>query len=476
MRSLGTMTMCTWMGVLAGCTVASPGAVAEAQTAGGGNGGATTTTTSTTTATWIDGAPLQTQVILGDDGETHVGVWVTAPDQLPDVPGGARAPMAVSLVVDTSGSMSGDKIANARMAAASLLEALRPGDQVSIYAFSTGVQQIAAPTIVGPGSIPSLMARLRGLHANGSTNLYGGLAAALAHMRTAPAGHTLRRVFVLSDGQANVGPSDPMSLGNLAAAGTEHGTQVTAIGVGLGYDESTLGAVAVRSSGRLHHLAQPGQMAAILEQELQLLAQTVATDAVIVILPAGGVQVLGVDSLGARQEGNRIVVPLGSLHAGQEKEVLFRARIDTSRPGERPLAQVRLDYRRPDGDRAPRRQAKPIAYRVTRDAGAARRSVAPRVHAMVANHEASQAQLAAVQALNTGDAATAERSLRRAATVLEEAAEAAPASPEREALRRRSRRMHDNAGRARSAGAAGGAASRGAALDMNDEVMGVMGY
>ncbi|HJK96191.1 MAG TPA: VWA domain-containing protein [Polyangiaceae bacterium LLY-WYZ-14_1] len=490
------MAMGVCVGILAGCAVNPAGGVARAQPGAGGDpgygdpngagatGAATSTTTTTTMTTavsptggdaWVDGAPKQRQLAVGADGATHVGVWVTAPEETPGR-AGARPPMAVSLVIDTSGSMSGEKIAHARMAAASLLESLRPGDQVSIYAFATGVEQVAAPTVVGPETIPGLMRRLPYLQASGSTNLYGGLAAGMAHMQSAPSGHSLRRVFVLSDGQANVGPSDPGSLGNLAAAGTEHGTQVTAIGVGLGYDESTLGALAVRSAGRLYHLAEPAQMASILERELELLAQTVANDAVVVILPAPGVRFLGVDSPGARLEGGRIVAPMGSLHAGQEREVLFRAQVDTSRPGDRPLAEARLEYRRPDGVGGRQRQTRRLAYGVTPDGALARRSLAPRVVAMVAHHEASQAQLAAVQALNVGDGQRAERDLARAAILLEEAAAAAPASPQRDELRRRSQRMRSNAGRARSAAGAGAAASRGAALEMNDEAMEALGY
>ena len=61
------------------------------------------------------------------------------------------------------------------------------------------------------------------------------------------------------DGRANVGPSSPEALGDLAARGTEDGVQVSAIGVGLDYDERTLGELARRSSGRMYHLEEPSQ-------------------------------------------------------------------------------------------------------------------------------------------------------------------------------------------------------------------------
>lgn len=153
----------------------------------------------------IDGAPDSTQIIVDGSGDTFVGVWVHAPDAPRR---GDRPPMALSLVIDTSGSMSGEKIANARMAAQSVLETLQEGDIVSIYGFSDAVTEYASPTVIGRGSRQSLMAAVQGLEATGSTNLYDGLRAGIARVGQAPASHTARRVIVLSDGQANVGPSD----------------------------------------------------------------------------------------------------------------------------------------------------------------------------------------------------------------------------------------------------------------------------
>ncbi|MBC7173005.1 MAG: VWA domain-containing protein, partial [Polyangiaceae bacterium] len=309
---------------ICGCG-ASPASV-SAQPGGGGPG-------------FIGGSPVQTQIVVGANGETYVGVWI-------DAPGGAptrqRPPMAVSLVIDTSGSMSGEKIVYARQAAASMIETLADGDIVSVYAFESGVTEIAPPTMIGSGTRGMLIQRVQTLTAVGGTNMFDGLSAGIARAAQAPPSHPLRRVVLISDGQANIGPSDPGTLGNLAARGSEHNLQVTAIGVGYDYDETTLGAVAVRSAGRLYHLGHPAQLAQILEQEVHLLASTVATNAYIEIIPAPGVVIIEGVSLGAELQGNRLRVPLGNVFAQQRREILFRARVDTSRPGDRGLATARF--------------------------------------------------------------------------------------------------------------------------------------
>ena len=421
---------------------------------------------------WIGGSPVHTQVLVDGAGDTYVGVWVDAPNNIAVAT--ERAPMAVSLVIDTSGSMAGDKIANARMAASSLLETLSDGDVVSIYGFASGVTEIAQPTVLSAQNRSYLMQQINRLRALGGTNMWGGMQAGIQRMREAPASHPIRRIMLISDGQANVGPSDPGSLGNLAAQATEWGTQITAIGVGLDYSEQTLASLAVRSSGRLYHLEQSFQMASILERELQVLANTVAVDAYIEVVPAPGVAIVEGMTMGSTLQDNRLRIPLGSVFAGQHREVLFRARLDTARAGDRQLATARLVYRQPGENGQHKTQAANVAYNVTGDRRAASNSGAPRVQAMVANHSATKSQLRAVQLMNEGRGEEAAREMEQAEAQLSSAASAAPAAPSSVQLRSRASSMKKSAKRARKAKSR--SEQRGAALDFNDDALEAEGY
>lgn len=428
----------------------------------GGEGGGTNA--------WIGGSPVRTRVVVGADGETYVGVWIDAPE----APGRReRPPMALSLVVDTSGSMSGAKIQNARIAASSLLESLQDGDIVSIYSFDNGVREIAPPTTVSQNTRGGLMQSVQYLHAGGGTNMYGGVQVGVNRLASTPASHSVRRLVLISDGHANIGPSDPYSLGNLAGNATEYNIQVTGIGVGLDYDENTLGALAVRSSGRLYHLEHAHQMAQILQQEVQLLASTVATDAIIEIQPGPGVTILEGVTTGATVSDGRLRVPLGSVYAGQQREILFRARVSTQRTGNRPLGTARFVYRTPDEDNERRTQEVALGYEVTRDQVAARGSAQPRVQAMVANYRAAEAQRQAAVALNNGNRAEAERQYEFAESALVEGSNVAPAA-QREVMQQRLDRVRSTRSRARRATTP--AAARGAALESFDAAMDAEGY
>lgn len=419
---------------------------------------------------WVGGAPYQTRVVVGADGSTYVGIWVQAP-QMPVAR--ARAPMAVSLVIDTSGSMAGDKIENARMAASSLLETLSDGDVVSLYAFSDGVVELAPPTVLSAASRGLMMQRVRALAAMGGTNMWDGMQIAVRRMSEAPPSHPLRRVFLISDGRANVGPSDPASLGALAARATEWGTQVTAIGVGTDYDQTTLTAMAVQSAGRLYHLGQPYEMASILQNELQLLSRSVALNAYLEVEPAPGVLILEGLTMGTTLDHGRLRMPLGAVFAGQQREVLLRARVDTARLGSRPLATARLVYQTPGEQAAQQTQSATLAYEVVRDASAAAQSSAPRVVAMVADFEATQTQREAAAMLARGENARAAQVLQAGQHRLQVQAAAAPPA----AAARMSTRAQALGQASQQAGAATTAAEqRARSYEFEDSAVEASGY
>lgn len=358
---------------------------------------------------WVGASGLSDYVLAGSS-ETLLGVWV-------DVPSTAKqsAPSsAMALVVDTSGSMRGDKIENARSAATALIERLSNGDLVSLYSFSDDVEEQMPLTALSSSTRPSFISAIAKLTPSGSTNLFEGIRSGERAVFAAPATHPVKRVIVLSDGQANVGPSSPDILGALAARGQEHGIQVTAVGVGLDYDERTLNALAQRSSGRLYHMSEPNELTAILQQEMGLLKATAATDAYVDIVPAPGVQVLGIDGVRTMPQENGLRVPLGSMFAGQHREMLVRVRVSADADGSHALASVRLHFRDPSDGNLERVQEAVARYTVTHDASVVAIHENARTKEIVAVNEASKLADEAAQKAAKGDVDKAAQDLARA--------------------------------------------------------------
>jgi Ca-activated chloride channel family protein len=164
-----------------------------------------------------------------------------------------RAPLAVVLVLDTSGSMTGDPIAQVLKSCEIVADLLGPKDQLSIVTFSDHAAVRCGLTVTDEPGRGMIRRTLRDITANGSTNMHGGIAAAAGVLASAPAG--LRRTMVvLSDGQPNVGLASPTDLADFVR-GLK--LAVSSLGFGLHHSEAVLEAIATAGSGRYAYIPDP---------------------------------------------------------------------------------------------------------------------------------------------------------------------------------------------------------------------------
>ncbi len=426
-------------------------------------------------ARWI-GASADGDVLQAGLSEADVGVWIDAPRARPI----RRVPIDLALVIDTSGSMAGAKLESARAAAKALVENLADGDIVSIDTFSDEARSLAPPTRLSAETRPRVLARIATLSPSGSTNMFDGLALAETHVAQAPTTHAVRRVVMISDGIANVGPSSPEALGALAERGLRSGAQVTSLGVGTDYDEKTLDALAVKTTGRLYHIAEPREMAALLRRELDLLTSTVASDAFVEVVPAPGVEVI--EALGVRAERDgtgALRLPIGALFAGQHREALVRVRLRDSNPTRAPraLASVRLHFRDPDDSGLERVQEVAVRASFSADQAAIASSVSPHTRSIAAVMEAGRLQVAAAQDVNAGQMTRADDQLAVAQRRLESEAKAMKDEPTRSRLMAAAQNIESSrAAFAPSAAPMAAPAARKKALDMNAAGMSQQGF
>jgi Ca-activated chloride channel family protein len=425
---------------------------------------------------WI-GASGASDYILAGTSDTVLGVWV-------DVPAAshkARAPADVALVIDTSGSMAGPKMEAARVAARDLVEKLADGDIVSIVTFADVAREHVSPTVLDRSSRRHILSVIAGLEPSGSTNMFDGLRAAEANAQRGPNTHPVRRVVMISDGIANVGPSSPELLGQVAARGADVGVQVSAIGIGLDYDENTLNALAVRSSGRLYHLTEPREMQAILDREIGLLQATAATNAVVEVVPAPGVQITGADAVRLDWGPNGAVrVQLGTMFGGQHREMLLRVRVSAASDGSHPLASVRLRFQDPADGNLERVQEVVARYQVTSDRAVVASHANVKTQTIVASQEAAQITGAAAQNVNDGRFDKADQQLAEAEAKLRESAKRAASDLDRQRVLAQASRLSTVRAATKATAAAPPAAAapakRARSLEMNHAKMDAYGY
>lgn len=141
----------------------------------------------------------------------------------------------VILVFDTSGSMGGEKIEQARNALLDVVSRLNPEDRFNIVAFNSGVQTYS-DTLVPASNPGDYTSFVNDLNANGGTNISEGLFTALDM-----AGEDrFTTILFLTDGHATDGISDVPTLVELVAQNITDNVRLFSFGVGSGADTNLL--------------------------------------------------------------------------------------------------------------------------------------------------------------------------------------------------------------------------------------------
>src|SRR6266536_1159385 len=161
----------------------------------------------------------------------------------------------VVAVIDVSGSMSGEKLAQAKAALSQFLGALREQDRFRVVAFAGGVRRYAAGwTAATAENRRDAIAWIRSLETEGGTNIAGALGEAFTD---APADQALGVVVFLTDGQPTAGETDPERIAERAEQGRGR-FRVFAFGVGDDVNTYLLDRLTERARGTTEYV-RPGE-------------------------------------------------------------------------------------------------------------------------------------------------------------------------------------------------------------------------
>jgi Ca-activated chloride channel homolog len=183
-------------------------------------------------------------------------------------PGQAAAsamPRDLTVVVDVSGSMSGEKIEQTRRAVIQLLEGLEPGDRFRLIRFSSTVESYR-PGWTGATRAELAEARrwAEGLRALGGTDIDGALEEAF---RSETPRERLPVIVFLTDGMPTVGERNPERIADRADR-MRGRARVFAFGVGYDVNTYLLDRLTAAGRGSVQYI-EPGED---VEQALSVLA------------------------------------------------------------------------------------------------------------------------------------------------------------------------------------------------------------
>ncbi len=256
----------------------------------------------------------------------------------------------ICLAIDSSGSMDGEKIEQAKAAALGLLKQLRPTDHISIISFSdkATVQLPMSPV----GTSRELAAAVKAISVSGLTAMYAALEAAFTQARQSSleAG-TVKRVILLTDGNPTVGRTDSKEFVTLAQQMREAGITITTIGIGTDYNETLLEKVAEAAGGLWHHITDAGgNLPQIFQEQAAQMAGTIVSNPELKVSIMPGSELADAYSVRPvlnrlprpRFDGTAFTVPLRDLIAGEEQTLVFRMGIPARPAGKATLLRFSL--------------------------------------------------------------------------------------------------------------------------------------
>src|ERR1051325_5907305 len=237
-----------------------------------------------------------------------------------------HVPLNISVVIDRSGSMEGDKLNYTKQAVKYLVNQLDPKDVISIVTYETGVEVLLQPQRIEDKN--EVLKKIDAIVTAGSTNLEGGIRKGyelVKYSKKLLDGEMVNRVLLLSDGLANVGMSDPAQLSQLTNSFfTEDHISISTFGVGTDYNEDLMARLAMQGGGKYYFIGSPETLPKVFSEELQGMSQVIARNTVLKIKFPN--DVLNYDrtyAYNSTLNDNTLEISFNDIFAKEQKSILI---------------------------------------------------------------------------------------------------------------------------------------------------------
>ncbi len=204
-----------------------------------------------------------------DEPQVHYVMFeITPAVGLPDV----RPPVNLTIVVDRSTSMRGQRLDQVRAAALSIISNLDPTDSASVVAFSDRAEVFVTPDQARDVAVAR--ARLSLLQAGGGTEIAQGIEAGLGELKRNFSRDGVNQMILLTDGRTYGDEETCRSLANHAAS---MGIAINSVGIGSDWSDSLMDEISSKTGGNVVFLDSPHAMAELLQGIFESLTRVVAS-------------------------------------------------------------------------------------------------------------------------------------------------------------------------------------------------------
>jgi Ca-activated chloride channel family protein len=239
-----------------------------------------------------------------------------------------RPPLNLVFLIDTSGSMEdAAKLPLLRQSFRLMLDNLRPSDEVAIVTYAGSAGMVLAPTPASDRD--TILAALDALSAGGATNGQGGLEQAYSAAATMAQQGEVTRILLATDGDFNLGLSDPAALTGYIGQKRDTGIYLSVLGFGRGnLDDATMQALAQNGNGTAAYIDTLSEAQKVLVDQLTGALFPIAGDVKVQVefnpATVAEYRLIGYETRAlAREDFNNDRVDAGDLGAGHSVTAIY---------------------------------------------------------------------------------------------------------------------------------------------------------
>jgi Ca-activated chloride channel homolog len=238
----------------------------------------------------------------------------------------SRPARGVQICLDVSGSMDGAPLAAAKESILKLIDRLDKKDSFGVVIFDD-TAKVSVPTKpLLDHNIAAVKKAIRNIQTGGSTDISAGFTLAMREASRAKLeGGT--SLLLISDGHANAGERDPQFFADVAAKSATEKITSASIGLGNGYDETILEAIAQGGGGAHRFAADIDEAVGAIAAEVDDLLDKAIVNCVLRFRPTamaqGQPKIELLQRLPYWMDGQDYVVQLGDLYAGENRRFII---------------------------------------------------------------------------------------------------------------------------------------------------------
>lgn len=279
------------------------------------------------------------KLVAGREQTVDILVRITPPAI--DASIGRRPKLNLSMALDRSGSMGGEKMERAREAAQYCIDQLLPSDRLSVVIFDDEIEVLIPSQFAeNKSALKELLARV---FARNTTALHEAWVRSGMQVSEHLTEGAVNRVLLITDGQANVGETNTDRIVSQAKGLAERGVSTSTIGIGEDFKEDLLVPMAQAGEGNAWHVECAEDMQRIFSVELEGLIAQVAHTVTLGLIPSDGVRLSDVLNDFEMNETGRYKLP--NLQAGSPVDVVIQLRLPAQPAGtRRHVLDLRLGY------------------------------------------------------------------------------------------------------------------------------------